>query len=704
MIDDSRVDGLLEELFVSGGSPEEACRSCPELLPHVRAGLQRLRLVEQELGALFPPSEPPGGVRLAALPTAELPNIPGYEVQEELGRGGVGVVYRARHLRLDRPVALKMLLAGPFARPEERERFRREAQALAALRHPNVVQVHDFGELGGLPYFAMEYVEGGSLAQRLAGTPLPPREAAALAATLAEAVEAAHRSGIVHRDLKPANVLLTAAGTPKIGDFGLARRLDGGAGATLTGTALGTPSYMAPEQARGETRAIGPAVDVYALGAILYETLTGRPPFRAETPSETVHQVIYQDPVPPSRLNARVPRDVETICLKCLEKEPARRYATAAALADDLRRARDGEPIRARPVPLWEKGWKWARRRPAITAMVAAVHLLLAALLGLGIWSYSSIVAEKLRSQRMSAGLALDRGLNDSQQGKIASGLLWMAESLAIAPPEDTAFAGVAEQNLAAWRTPLTIQRIMAAHGAIIEGVSLSPDGRTFASSGRDGAARRWDAATGQPIGEPLRHSAPGTRVGAVAFDPTGRWIATGSDDQTSRIWDATTGEPVGDPVRHPDAVNALAFTPDGGAPGRDRGPHLPRPQFGAPGRGRVRTVPDAADAACRLDPQCGRDPRRPDPDHRRAVQDRPVLGRRDRRPARRTAADAGRCHGDGDQPRREETRRRVQQQRGPDLLAPGSPAGRAGPPSSTRGVRRRFPPRRRDPGDRLHG
>ena len=580
MTDDPRVDRLLEELLESGGSPEEACRDCPELLPQVRAGLLRLRLLEQEVGVMFPPSDPPGGVRLAAPPSAEPPRIPGYEVEEELGRGGVGVVYRARHLRLNRTVALKMLLAGAFATRAERQRFAREAELVAGLRHPNLVQVYDVGDLDGRPYFTMEFVEGGSLAEAIAGTPRPARQAAELVATLADAIAAAHRSGVVHRDLKPSNVLLTADGTPKVTDFGLARRLEVGSSLTHSGTAVGTPSYMAPEQARGQKRAIGPATDVYALGAILYELLTGRPPFRAESATETQYQVVNQDPVPPSRLNARVPRDVETICLKCLEKEPARRYATATALADDLRRARDGEPIRARPVPLWEKGWKWARRRPAIAAMVAAVHLLLAALLGLGLWSYSTIVRaletanlatkradeEKLRSQRMSAGLALDRGLTDCQQGKIASGLLWMAESLAIAPPEDTAFAGVAKQNLAAWRAPLTIQRIMVGHGAIIEGVSLSPDGRTFASSGRDGAARRWDAATGEPIGEPLRHSAPGTRIGAVAFDPTGRWIATGSDDQTSRIWDAKTGELVGNPVRHPDAVNALAFTPDGEA------------------------------------------------------------------------------------------------------------------------------------------
>ncbi len=215
---------------------------------------------------------------------AELPEVSGYRVEGVLGHGGMGIVYRAWHLRLDRAVALKMLLAGPYARPEERERFLREAQAVAALRHPNIVQVHDVGEVDGRPYFTMELVEGGDLAEQIQGVPQPARQAADLVATLADAVHAAHQSGIVHRDLKPSNILLTEDGTPKVTDFGLARRLEGDGGLTLSGAPLGTPSYMAPEQARGDKDAIGPATDVYALGAILYELLTGRPPFRAETP------------------------------------------------------------------------------------------------------------------------------------------------------------------------------------------------------------------------------------------------------------------------------------------------------------------------------------------------------------------------------------------------------------------------------------
>src|SRR5262249_50901660 len=254
-------------------------------------------------------------------PGASLPQVPDYNVEAELGHGGMGVVYRAWHLRLHRRVALKMLLAGAHARPAERERFLREAGAVPGLRHPNIVQVDEAGDVDGRSYFTMELVEGGSLAQQIQGVPQPVGKAAALVVTLADAVHAAHQGGIVHRDLKPANILLTADGTPKVTDFGLARRLQGGGPLPLSGVPVGTPSYMAPEQAQGQTEAAGPAADVYALGAILYELLTGRPPFRAATAAETLQQVISQEPAPPSRLNDQVPRDLETICLKCLHKE-----------------------------------------------------------------------------------------------------------------------------------------------------------------------------------------------------------------------------------------------------------------------------------------------------------------------------------------------------------------------------------------------
>jgi serine/threonine-protein kinase len=307
-------------------------------------------------------------------------------VQGVLGRGGMGVVYQARHLRLNRPVALKMLLAGAYAGPHDLARFLREAETVAGLRHANIVQVHEAGDVDGRPYFTMELVEGGSRAQKLAGTPQPARQAAALVAAVAEAVHAAHLRGIVHRDLKPGNILLTADGTPKLTDFGVARRLEGTAGLTQSGAPLGTPSYMAPEQAEGRSREVGPAADTYALGAILYELLTGRPPFRAETAAETLRQVVSQDPVPPSRLNAAVPRDPETICLKCLEKDPRRRYASAAALAEDLRRFQRNEPIVARAVGPLERALRWTRRKPTAAALVATALALIGLATGGGAW------------------------------------------------------------------------------------------------------------------------------------------------------------------------------------------------------------------------------------------------------------------------------------------------------------------------------
>ncbi len=390
MPDDPRVQSLLEELLDSGATPEAVCAAHIDLLPLVRERWQKVVRMRAEIEDLFPPKLPStsGQALSSTVVDAPFPEIPGYQVETVLGTGGMGVVFKTRHLQLNRIVALKMTLLGSYAGTKERERFQREAESVAALRHPNVVQIHDIGESQGKAYFTMEYVEGGSLAERLTGKPIPARDAASLVAALASAVHAAHTKGIVHRDLKPGNVLLTADGVPKISDFGLARRLDDEAGLTRTGIALGTPSYMAPEQARGKLKAVGPSADIYSLGAILYELLTGRPPFLAQSGAETVHQLLTQDPVPPSRLNGKVPRDLETICLKCLAKEAKLRYATAAALSEDLGRFLDGDAISARPEGRMRRAMRAVRRRPTLAVGSTAAALFLVLALAGGMWLF----------------------------------------------------------------------------------------------------------------------------------------------------------------------------------------------------------------------------------------------------------------------------------------------------------------------------
>jgi serine/threonine-protein kinase len=292
-----------------------------------------MQRVQRQVDDMFPADGPLGGSNCTASDKIELPLIDGYVVDSILGRGGMGIVFKAKHLKLNRFVALKMMLNGPFAGSLELARFRREALAVAALKHPNIVQIHDVGDLDDCHHFTMELVEGGNLSQKLDGKPQPMRAAAEMVATLACAVQFAHQSGFVHRDLKPANILLTSNGVPKISDFGLARSIESGPEFTLTGARVGTPSYMAPEQALGNAHEIGPAVDVYGLGAILYEMLAGRPPFKGGSAIETQRQVIADEPPSPSRFNPKLSRDLETICLKCLQKNPSRRYASAQGQA-----------------------------------------------------------------------------------------------------------------------------------------------------------------------------------------------------------------------------------------------------------------------------------------------------------------------------------------------------------------------------------
>ncbi len=316
-----------------------------------------------------------------------------YELLDEVARGGMGVVYKARQRSLNRIVALKLILSGQLASTHDVARFFAEAESAASLDHPGIVPVHEFGEHEGQHYFSMGFVEGESLADKIKDGPLPPPVAAEYTRKIAEAVAFAHERGVIHRDLKPGNVLIDQADSPKVTDFGLAKKVKGDSGLTSTGQILGTPSYMPPEQAGGKTDHVDERSDVYSLGAILYALLTGRPPFAAASPLDTLVQVLEQEPVAPRQLNQKVSRDLETICLKCLQKDASRRYPTATELSEDLRRALNHEPIKARPVSTAEKAWRWCRRRPAVSGLMATVLVLI-------VVGVAAIMAERRSSQR----------------------------------------------------------------------------------------------------------------------------------------------------------------------------------------------------------------------------------------------------------------------------------------------------------------
>jgi eukaryotic-like serine/threonine-protein kinase len=508
-----------------------------------------------------------------------------YELLEEVARGGMGVVYKARQLRLDRVVAVKMILSGQFAGTEQVARFRAEAKTAAQLRHPNIVAIHEVGEHDGQPFFSMDYIEGQNLAQLVGTNPLPAARAARFLKAIAEAVHFAHQRGVLHRDLKPSNVLIDSNDQPRVTDFGLAKRLEGDPSLTITGQVLGSPSFIPPEQASGRGDAIGPASDGYSLGAILYHCLTARPPFVAETMTATLRMVAETEPVSPRLLNGSVPRDLETICLKCLEKEPANRYGSAQDLADELNRFLRDEPIHAHPLAPAGKAWRWCRRNRALATSGAAILVLL-----LTVAIGSPIAALRINQERQraqeNAGKAQQAAKLEAEQRLRAEQLAEQNRINLYAARIKLAEEGLnegdvdrseklleslrpqsGEHDLRSFDWYYLRQRchseIISLPGAsgIGRNVTFSPDGRWLAVIGNGGVIRLWNATNGVELTSLTGHIG---MVNQVAFAPRSGMLASAGADGTVRIWNPSSGKQLQKLQVGTNSVAALCFSADG--------------------------------------------------------------------------------------------------------------------------------------------